>query len=80
MPIEKQYRYQAEIERYSREKAVIQKDAEKFEAESREWDERSAQAMHVHHRWAQATTFLQIAIAFGYSAEREHRFCSNVNI
>ena len=63
VPIEKQDRYKAEIDRYSREKAVIQKDAEKFEAESREWDERSAHAMHDHHRWAQATTFLQIAIA-----------------
>jgi hypothetical protein len=26
------------------------------------WEERSEAAMHQHHRWAQATTVLQIAI------------------
>ena len=28
-----------------------------------QWDKRSDEEMHQHHRWAQATTVLQIAIA-----------------
>jgi hypothetical protein len=60
---DQQGRFKADIERYAREKASIAKDAEKFEAESKEWDERSDHELHIHHRWAQATTFLQVAIA-----------------
>jgi hypothetical protein len=63
VPPDKQDRFKADIERYVQEKASIAKDAEKFEAESKKWDERSGHELHVHHRWAQATTFLQIAIA-----------------
>ena len=63
VPAEKQDAYKSETARYKTEKAVIQKDAEKLEAESRDWDAKSDAQMHEHHRWAQATTFLQIAIA-----------------
>jgi hypothetical protein len=35
----------------------------KLEAEAKEWDKRSDDQMHEHHRWAQATTALQVAIA-----------------
>ena len=63
VPDDKQDRFKAEAERYSQEKAAIKKDAEKIEAESKQWDERSEHELHIHHRWAQATTFLQIAIA-----------------
>ena len=55
--------YVDEIKRYKTEKAEIKLAAEKLEAESKVWDERSAEKMHQHHRWAQATTALQIAIA-----------------
>ena len=55
--------YQEEIARYKKEKADIKKDAEKLELESKAWDKKSADEMHQHHRWAQATTALQIAIA-----------------
>jgi hypothetical protein len=55
--------YNKEIERYKQEKAVIQKDAEKLEAETAAWDYKSDRQLHEHHRWAQATTALQIAIA-----------------
>jgi hypothetical protein len=55
--------YNKEIERYKQEKAVIQKDAEKLEAETVAWDKKSDRQLHEHHRWAQATTALQIAIA-----------------
>jgi Domain of unknown function (DUF4337) len=60
---EKQEGYRSEVARYKGEKADIQKAAEKLEAESKEFDARSETLMHEHHRWAQATTFLQIAIA-----------------
>ena len=55
--------YADEVKRYKTEKAEIKLAAEKLEAESKAWDERSAEKMHQHHRWAQATTALQIAIA-----------------
>lgn len=55
--------YVAEADRYRREKDDIKAAAEKLDAESRHYDERSAEEMHLHHRWAQATTVLQVAIA-----------------
>lgn len=55
--------YRSEVERYKTEKAEIQKEAQKLEAESRQWDEKSEAQMHEHHRWAQATTVLQVSIA-----------------
>ena len=62
-PESKKAFYTEEINRYKKEKADIKKDAEKLEAESKEWDKKSDDEMHQHHRWAQATTALQIAIA-----------------
>ena len=55
--------YADEIKRYKAEKAEIKLAAEKLDAESKSWDDKSAEQMHQHHRWAQATTVLQIAIA-----------------
>jgi len=55
--------YQQEIERYKKEKADIKTGAEKLEAEAVAFDQQSAAQMHQHHRWAQATTALQISIA-----------------
>jgi hypothetical protein len=55
--------YRKEIERYQKEKEEIKKNAEALEAESAQWDHRSEEQLHQHHRWAQATTALQIAIA-----------------
>jgi uncharacterized protein (UPF0335 family) len=56
-------KYQAKIDRYEKEKKEIQAQAEKVEAEAKEWDTKSDTQMHQHHRWAQATTALQVAIA-----------------
>ena len=42
---------------------VVDRLAERLEAESSEWDRRSDDELHLHHRWAQATTGLQISIA-----------------
>ena len=55
--------YQDEVKRYKTEKTEIKLAAEKLEAQSKEFDDKSAEQMHQHHRWAQATTALQIAIA-----------------
>jgi hypothetical protein len=55
--------YRKEIERYKAEKAEVKLAADKLEAEATEWDKQSDAQMHVHHRWAQATTALQISIA-----------------
>jgi len=62
-PPDKQAYYQAKIDRYEKEKKEIQAAAEKIEAEAKEWDRQSDAQMHVHHRWAQATTALQVSIA-----------------
>ena len=56
-------KYQAKIDRYEKEKNEIKLAAEKLEKESADWDKRSDEQMHQHHRWAQATTVLQISIA-----------------
>ncbi|MDE2370085.1 MAG: DUF4337 domain-containing protein [Burkholderiales bacterium] len=60
--------YLQEVERYRKEKADIKAAADRLEAESRAWDERSEAEMHQHHRWAQATTALQVAIALAAMA------------
>jgi hypothetical protein len=56
-------KYKAEVARYEGEKAGIKKEAEKYEAESDAWNEKSERAMHTHHQWALATTAEQIAIS-----------------
>ena len=60
---EQQTRYQKEVERYRKEKDEIMPEAKKLEQQSKEAEEKSEASMHVHHRWAQATTLIQIAIA-----------------
>jgi hypothetical protein len=55
--------YKKEIDRYKGEKAEIKLAADKLEAESLEWDKKSDAEIHVHHRWAQATTTILVSIA-----------------
>ena len=55
--------YQKDVERYKAEKAEIKTKADALEAEATEWDHRSEEQLHQPHRWAQATTVLQVAIA-----------------
>ena len=62
-PEDKKGVYQAKIERYEKEKNEIKAVAEGFEKESKDWDSKSDVQMHQHHRWAQATTVLQVSIA-----------------
>ena len=56
-------KYQAKIDRYEKEKNEIKTVAEKLEADAHAFDQQSEAQMHQHHRWAQATTALQVAIA-----------------
>ena len=62
-PEDKKAKLQAKIERYEKEKGEIKLNAEKLEAEVQSWDKQSDEQMHQHHRWAQATTVLQVSIA-----------------
>ena len=65
---DKRAQYKGEVERYKKEKVEIQKGAEKLEAQATDWDAQSDAQMHLHHRWAQATTALQISIAMAAMA------------
>ncbi|WP_416757478.1 DUF4337 domain-containing protein [Roseateles sp. So40a] len=60
---EQKAKYREKITRYETEKNEIKAQAEKLEAESTAWDHRSDEQLHLHHRWAQATTALQVGIA-----------------
>jgi len=58
-----QEKFQQAIERYKKEKEEIKLAAEKLEAAALEADKQSTMEMHVHERWALATTLIQISIA-----------------
>lgn len=60
---ERKQGWQAKVARYEQEKTDIQTAAKKLEAEASQWDAQSEEQMHQHHRWAQATTVLQVSIA-----------------
>ena len=62
-PDEKKANYQSKVDRYEGEKKEIKAAADKLETDATQWDKQSDEQMHQHHRWAQATTLLQIAIA-----------------
>lgn len=62
-PEDKKAKYQEKIDRYEKEKNEIKAVADKLEAQATDWDKQSDEQMHQHHRWAQATTVLQVAIA-----------------
>ena len=56
-------KYVQEVERYKKEKQEIKVEADKLEAVAKAADQKSELEMHVHERWALATTLLQVAIA-----------------
>ena len=60
---DKRQGWQDKVTRYEQEKTVIQTDAKKLEEEASKWDRQSEEQMHQHHRWAQATTVLQVSSA-----------------
>ena len=55
--------YADEVKRYKAEKETIRQQAEQLDRDADGWSRRSDEELHRHHRWAQATTALQIAIA-----------------
>ncbi len=55
--------FEEEAARYKSEKEEIKKSAEALEAEVKEFDHLSDEAMHLHHRWAQSMTAVQVAIS-----------------
>jgi flagellar biosynthesis GTPase FlhF len=72
---EQQARYLKEVERYKKEKEEIMPEAKKLEQQAKEAETKSDASMHVHHRWAQAMTLIQITrnkglqyVAYGTAA------------
>lgn len=63
LPGADQARFKAEAARYESDKANNRKEAEKFDKQADEWNEKSELALHRHHQWALATTAEQIAIS-----------------
>ena len=60
---EAQEKFRQAVDRYKQEKEEIKVEAEKLEKLAKAADAKSELEMHVHERWALATTLLQIAIA-----------------
>ena len=56
-------KFKSAFERYEQEKKDIKKAAEKLEEAAKEADYKSEKELHVHERWALATTLLQVSIA-----------------
>lgn len=56
-------RFAADADRYRQQKEPIRTNAEAIEKVVAQDDARSEALMHGHHRWAQATTAIQISIA-----------------
>jgi hypothetical protein len=56
-------RYRTEAKRYNDEKKEIQKKAEDLERAGVVANANSEASMHVHHRWAQSMTLVQVSIA-----------------
>jgi Na+/glutamate symporter len=49
-PPAKQATYQAKMDKYEAEKAEIKLEAEKLDAQAKDWEHKSDEQMHQHHR------------------------------
>jgi hypothetical protein len=56
-------KFLADVDKYKQQKEPIRAKAEAIEKEVVENDNRSEALLHGHHRWAQATLLIQVAIA-----------------
>ena len=56
-------KFLADVDKYKQQKEPIRAKAEAIEKEVVDNDARSEALLHGHHRWAQATTLIQVAIA-----------------
>ncbi len=63
VPNERRDTYSKNIERYKADKEPIMAKAKQLEEEAKAFDEQSERLMHEHHRWAEATTVIQVSIA-----------------
>jgi hypothetical protein len=63
VPAERRDAYAKAIEKAKADKEPIMAKAKALEDEARAFDEQSERLMHRHHRWAAATTTIQVAIA-----------------
>ena len=59
-PADRKDAYQAKVERYEKEKGEIKLEAEKLEADVKDWEHQSDEQLHQHHRWAQALSLIHI--------------------
>ncbi|CAB3760352.1 DUF4337 domain-containing protein [Paraburkholderia solisilvae] len=56
-------KFVADEKRYNDQKEPIRAKAEALESETKKYNDLSESLQHQHHRWAQATTLIQISIA-----------------
>jgi hypothetical protein len=56
-------KFLADVEKYKQQKEPIRANAEAIEKDVASNDAQSETLLHGHHRWAQATTLIQISIA-----------------
>ena len=63
VPAERREVYAKNIEKYKADKEPIMAKAKELEEQARQFDEQSEHLMHQHHRWAAATTVIQVSIA-----------------
>ena len=63
VPAERRADWQKNIEKYKSDKEPIMAKARELEEQGKAFDEKSEQLMHQHHRWAEATTVIQVSIA-----------------
>lgn len=63
VPAERRAAYSQNIEKYKADKEPIMAKAKELEEQAKGFDEQSEHLMHQHHRWAAATTVIQVSIA-----------------
>jgi hypothetical protein len=63
VPAERRDAYARNIEKYKADKEPIMAKAKELEEQAKAFDEQSGHLMHQHHRWAAATTAVQVSIA-----------------
>jgi len=63
VPAERRDTYAKNIEKYKADKEPIMAKAKELEEQAAQFDEQSEHLMHLHHRWAEATTAIQVSIA-----------------
>ena len=63
VPADRRDAYAKNLEKYKADKEPIMAKAKELEEQARAFDEQSEHLMHQHHRWAAATTVIQVSIA-----------------